>query len=348
MSIFLYVPIHSTLVQTMKPVLHSYMKECFYELDSSVMSTEHDHFPIYSNQHIFLHFRKHSPSSSSNDNDGGGLFRLRQQNLKKKTVVIHSCDLVHFFVVSTEQNEDTETTSAEKACPRCTIWDVCTPLKYRKQHSFSDSMTYFLHHYASRYSTISLFVDPSKETYRYLLDMYGKHGFEIVDWSHYYRLTWNGNTTTNMTSTITYSSTFCPHELMRFREECVRMYQQIGEFHFQINLETNIVHYIPSLSYFKPTNAFQDTNTHHHWKYGNDHIYLYPKQKKKYCYQMKDFLFIISPNYFIQLFQSILNYQKRHTVVKHIHSHVLNSHRKEDLTPRFYLCLLLTSSSSSS
>lgn len=297
--IFLYKPINSSIIQKLYLTLNNNIKECFED-------TSDYHFSIFSFNNIFLCLVR--------DDTEEGIVEIKKKKYK----------ITNFFVTSKENNND------------IIIWDVCTPIKHRKQEYFKKSLLFFLKKYHSLFHSISLYVDPTKDNYINLIQMYSKFGFKITDFNSEdnprYKLTLQKYPyLKNCFLDIQFI-----FELKNLLKNLQTFYHQYKEFQFQIDPNKVMTLTPCEILYYNHENI--DTYKEQLYQYKN-YIYIYPYYKK-YFYNMHDFLFTISSNYFKSLFYNILKFSKKHSFKK-IYSHVLNPHLKNNLTPRFYICIEL-------
>jgi len=306
--IYIYLSVHSKLIQQYKHILNKYIQDCFDDNSSFIIT---DHFPEYSSNKIFIGL---IPSNSIQSNDN-----MIPISFRKKVYYI-----TNFFVISFETDH------------KCFLWDVCTPLPFRRQHYFSKTMSRFLTQYSSKFNSISLYVDHRKDNYIRLIQMYAKFGFKIINWSTYYQLTLTSYPYISNTCISTICQISNLSNLSIFLSHLQKLYSMYQEFNLQIDPNFNLtIHPTEILSNtFSSTDSFSQHIYQHH-----NHIYIYPYHKH-YFYTMKQFLFEIPSNYFNQLFSLIFKYCQKHSFIK-IYTHTLNNHLKSDLTPRFFICIHL-------
>jgi hypothetical protein len=290
----LYINVSSNFIQNNKSYINHYIhNECFCTQSNS------DNLPVLSTNKILIAFIK----------DVKGKIEFNNGHYS----------IVSFFINSFENNH-------------CIIWDVCTPLKYRKQNYFKCIMTYFIEQFASQYTSVSLFVDPYKDNYLQLIRMYSKFGFKINSWDMYYKLTLQQlSYSPNLNTSLQ-----IPFRFRKFYDYLVDLHKMYKEFYFHIDNQWNLT-ILPTEVLFQPKN-FSDSFQKSVYQYKN-YYYFYPFYNS-YFYNQTDFIQKVDSNYFYKFFYSILQLGLKKSF-QQIYSHVLNIHNKNDLTPRFFICIQL-------
>jgi len=301
---------NSHFIQNIKHILNEYTKECYDDVLQGEDCYNYNYDPNIDEQLLLLLVQ-----------DSNGLITVKHNKYNIVSFLLIKCDLITKI---------------------CSVWNVCTPIQFRRQNYFTKTMKYFLKTFTSKWKEIILYVNPKIESYLYLTQMYSKFGFKIIDWTNTYCM---------KLLNYPYSSnekvkTIIPFDLNNFYKLLFQIYKKYNEFHFIIDENYNLT-IIPQEIIFKPnlkkfSDSFNDFNLNF-----NKFLYFYPNNPQhlnkcrslRYFYNMKDFLTRVHKTYFQNFFEYILKCAQSKSFHQ-IYSHTLNPNLL-DLTPRFFICIEL-------